>query len=126
MEKEAVLTDKAPRPIGPYSQAIRAGDFCFLSGQVAIDPANGRLLSGSAEDETRRVMDNIVAVLRAAGLEADHIVKTTIFLTDLNDFGSVNEVYGSYFRGAPPARATVQVARLPLDARVEIEAVAVR
>lgn len=125
MEKQAILTDKAPRPIGPYSQAVRVGGFLFLSGQVAIDPASGQFVSGGVGEQTRRVMDNLAAVLEAAGLRTDHIIKTTIFLTDLNDFTAVNEAYGSYFEGVAPARATVQVARLPLDARVEIEAVAV-
>jgi 2-iminobutanoate/2-iminopropanoate deaminase len=123
--REAVATDAAPKAIGPYSQAIRAGSLLFLSGQVPLDPATGALVAGDIGAQTHRVMQNLKAVLEAAGSSLDAVVKTTIFLADLGDFKAVNEVYGGYFTAPAPARATVQVARLPLDARVEIEAVAV-
>jgi 2-iminobutanoate/2-iminopropanoate deaminase len=122
--RQAVATDAAPKAIGPYSQAIRAGSLLFLSGQVPLDPATGALVPGDIAAQTHRVMQNLKAVLEAAGSSLDAVVKTTIFLADLGDFKTVNEVYGGYFTAPAPARATVQVARLPLDARVEIEAVA--
>lgn len=126
VDRTVVKTEHAPGAIGPYSQAIVAGDLVFCSGQIPLNPQTGQLISGSVEDETRRVLDNLRAVLEAAGTSLDRIVKTTIFLADMNDFASVNTVYGSYFPGDPPARSTVQVARLPRDVRVEIEAVALR
>jgi len=122
--RQAISSDGAPKAIGPYSQAIRAGQLLFLSGQVPLDPATGQLVGGDIAAQTRRVMDNLGAVLNAAGLSFADIVRTTIFLADINDFAAVNEVYGSYFSAPAPARATVQVARLPKDARVEIDAVA--
>ncbi len=122
--KAVVSTDEAPAAIGPYSQAVRAGELLFLSGQIPLDPKSGQMVAGDIEAETRRVMDNLGAVLKAAGLEYEHLVKTTIFLTDLADFPAVNGVYGSYFSSDPPARATVQVAALPKGARVEIDGVA--
>lgn len=124
MPRTVVSTEGAPRAIGPYSQAIRAGDFLYTSGQIPLDPATGELLQGAIEDETRQVMQNLAAVLEAAGASWGQIVKTTIFLTDLSDFAAVNGVYGAHFSGSPPARSTVQVAALPRGARVEIEAVA--
>ena len=122
--RQPVHTDRAPAAIGPYSQAIRAGHLVFTAGQVGIDPSTGKLLEGT-EAQTRQAMRNLQAILEAAGSGLDHVVKTTIFVADLNDFALVNKVYGSFFSGTPPARSTVQVARLPLDARVEIEMVAV-
>jgi len=122
--KQEVKTDKAPQAIGPYSQAIIANGFVFCSGQIALDPASGALNTGPVEDQTKQVMKNLDAVLRAAGSSLDAVVKTTIFLQDMNDFGKVNEAYAAFFKPPFPARATVQVARLPRDARVEIEAVA--
>jgi 2-iminobutanoate/2-iminopropanoate deaminase len=123
--RTAVATERAPRAIGPYSQAIRAGNLLFCSGQVALDPATGELVGrGDVAAETERVLDNLGAVLEAAGVGFDAVVKTTIFLADMGDFATVNEIYGKRFRGEPPARATVQVSRLPRDARVEIDAVA--
>src|SRR5207248_1501734 len=110
--------------IGPYSQAVRAGQLLFLSGQVALDPATGQIVDGDVAAQTRRVMDNLAAVLKAANLSLTDVVRTTIYLADMNDFAAVNEVYGSYFDAPAPARATVQVARLPKDARVEIDAIA--
>ena len=121
----AVTTDAAPQALGPYSQAVRAGQFLFVSGQVAIDPATGNLLNGSIDAQTRRVMRNIGEILRAAGASYDSIVRTTVFLADMNDFAAMNAAYGTYFGSPPPARVTVQVARLPKDARVEIDAIAV-
>lgn len=124
-KKKIILTEKAPKPIGPYSQAVQAGGFLFCSGQVPIDPKTGAVLaSESVEVQTRLVMSNIEAVLTAAGVSWDAVVKTTIFLQSMADFGKVNEVYGNYFKADPPARSTVEVARLPKDVRVEIEVLA--
>jgi 2-iminobutanoate/2-iminopropanoate deaminase len=120
----AVTTSSAPAAIGPYSQAIRAGDLLFLSGQIPLDPATGQLVEGDVAAQTRRVMENLAAVLKAAGLTFANVARTTIYLADLSDFAKVNEVYGSFVQEPFPARATVQVARLPRDARVEIDAVA--
>jgi 2-iminobutanoate/2-iminopropanoate deaminase len=114
----------APKAIGPYSHAIRAGELLFVSGQVPIDPATGNLIDGDITAQTRRVMDNLAAVLKAGGLSLQHVVRTTIFLADMSDFAAVNTVYGSFFSEPYPARATVQVSRLPKDARVEIDAIA--
>ncbi len=119
-----VATEHAPKAVGPYSQAVRSGGFLFTSGQIALDPATGKLTGDSIEDQTRRVMENLRAVLDAAGTTFDRVVKATLFLTNLADFGTVNGVYAGYFRAAPPARSTVQVAALPLGARIEIELIA--
>ena len=124
MSKSAVSSAGAPKAIGPYSHAIRAGNLLFISGQVPIDPATGNLVDGDITAQTRRVMDNLAAVLEAAGLSFQHVVRTTIFLADMSDFAAVNAVYGSFFSEPYPARATVQVSRLPKDARVEIDAIA--
>ena len=121
---QSFSTDLAPKAIGPYSQAVRVGDLVFLSGQVPLDPATGQLVEGDITAQTRRVMENLGAVLSSAGLTFAHVARTTIFLADMNDFAKVNEVYGSYFAAPFPARATVEVARLPRDARVEIDAIA--
>jgi 2-iminobutanoate/2-iminopropanoate deaminase len=124
---QPISTADAPKAIGPYSQAVAApaaGRLVFLSGQIPLDPRTGELVKGTIEEETRRVMENLEAVLRAAGGGFEQVVKTTIFLTDLGDFTKVNEVYGGYLGPVPPARATVQVAALPRGARVEIDAVA--
>ena len=122
--KEIIVTERAPQAIGPYSQGVKAGGFLFLSGQIALDPATGELVSGGVAAETERVMDNIAGVLAAAGLDFDSVVKTTIFLTDLAAFGVVNGIYGRRFPVASPARSTVQVAALPRGACVEIEVIA--
>lgn len=122
--KHSFSSDNAPKAIGPYSQAVRVGDLLFLSGQVPLDPATSQMIEGDISIQTRRVMDNLGAVLKSAGLSFAQVARTTIFLTDMNDFAKVNEVYGSYFTEPFPARATVQVARLPKDARVEIDAIA--
>ncbi len=126
MEKKVVSSDKAPKAIGPYSQGIEAGGFIFMSGQIPLDPATGDMVSGGIEVETRRVLDNLKAVLQSQGLDMDSVVKTTIFLADMGDFATVNDVYGSYFGEVPPARSTIQVGSLPKNARIEIEAVALR
>ena len=122
--KQAIVSSKAPNPAGAYSPALRVGQLLFLSGQIPIDPATGQIVTGSVTVQTRRVMDNLGALLAAAGLTFGHVVRTTVFLADMNDFAAVNEVYGSYFSDPRPARATVQVARLPRDARIEIDAIA--
>ena len=123
--KKIVSTNEAAAAIGPYSQAVRSGSFLFCSGQIPLDPKSGQIVAGDITAQTRRVMDNIAGLLRSQGLTFDHIVKTTIFLTDLGDFQTVNEIYGSYFKQDPPARSTVQVAALPKSANVEIEVIAV-
>ena len=122
--KKPIFTSEAPAAIGPYSQGIRSGRFLFCSGQIPLDPKSGEMISGDITTQTRRVMDNIAGLLRTEGLTFDHIVKTTIFLTNLGDFQTVNEVYGSYFKNDPPARSTVQVSALPRGANVEIEVIA--
>ncbi len=123
--KEIIATDQAPRAIGPYSQAVRAGNVIFASGQIPIDPATGEFVAGGVAEQTEQVMRNITAVLEAAGSGLNQIVKTTVFLADMNDFTAMNEVYARFFPETPPARATIQAARLPRDAKVEIEAIAV-
>ena len=122
--RTAIRTSAAPAAIGPYSQAIRTGDLVFTSGQIPLDPATGQLVEGDIAAQTRRVMDNLAAVLEAAGASFADVVKTTIFLDDIGDFAAVNAIYGERFAGDPPARSTVAVARLPKDARVEIEMIA--
>lgn len=121
--KQIIQTPDAPAPIGPYSQAVAAGKMLFVSGQIAIDPSSGNLILDSIETETHRVMKNIGAILTQAGVGFEHIVKTGIFLRDMNDFMKVNEIYSSYFTGDYPARETVQVSRLPKDVNVEISVV---
>jgi 2-iminobutanoate/2-iminopropanoate deaminase len=122
--KQAISSADAPKAIGPYSPAVRAGQLLFVSGQVPFDPATGQMIEGDIAAQTRRVLDNIGALLKAGGLAFSDVVRTTIFLADMNDFAAVNDVYATYFSQPFPARATVQVARLPKDARVEIDAVA--
>lgn len=122
--KKIISTSEAPAAIGPYSQAVRSGRFLFCSGQIPLDPKSGQIVPGDIAAQTQRVLNNIAAVLRAEGLTFDHVVKTTIFLTNLGDFQTVNEIYGSHFKQDPPARSTVQVAALPKGANVEIEVVA--
>ena len=122
--KQAVSSSDAPKAIGPYSQAVRTGQLLFVSGQVPLDPATGQIVDGDISAQTRRVFDNLGAVLKAGGRSFADVVHTTVFLADMNDFAAVNEVYGTYFSEPYPARATVQVARLPKDARVEIDMIA--
>src|SRR5947207_6071609 len=123
--KEIIATEHAPQAIGPYSQAVRAGNLVFASGQIPIDPATKEFVAEGVAEQTEQVLKNLKAVFAAAGVGMDQIVKTTVFLADMNDFTAMNEVYGKYFPENPPARATVQAARLPRDAKVEIEAIAV-
>jgi 2-iminobutanoate/2-iminopropanoate deaminase len=123
--KEIIATEKAPGAIGPYSQAVKTGNIVFVSGQIPIDPATGSFVSDDVAEQTEQVLKNLSAVLEAAGSSLDKVVKTTVFVLDMNDFAVMNEVYGRYFTANPPARATVQAARLPKDALVEIECIAV-
>lgn len=123
--RKAVLTPRAPEAIGPYSQAIRAGEVVWVAGQLGIDPASGKLVAGGIEAETRRALENVRAILEAAGLGMADVVQTQVFLADLGEFDAMNSVYATYFPGAPPARATVQVAGLPRGARIEVVATAV-
>jgi 2-iminobutanoate/2-iminopropanoate deaminase len=122
--REIITTDHAPKAIGPYSQAIRANGFIFVSGQIAIDPVTNQFAGGDTAAQTARVMDNLKAVVEAAGSSMDRVVKTTVYLKDVADFPVMNEVYARYFPAAPPARATLQAAALPRDARVEIDLIA--
>lgn len=119
-----VTTDQAPKAIGPYSQAVIANGFAFLSGQIPLDPATGQLIDGDVSAQTERVLENLKSVLEAAGCSLASVVKTTVYLKDMGEFARMNEVYGRYFTGNPPARATVEVARLPRDVRVEIDCIA--
>jgi 2-iminobutanoate/2-iminopropanoate deaminase len=122
--KNVVVTDRGPKPIGPYSQAIKANGFIYLSGQVALDPKSGELVGSDIRQQTERVLENIKGILEAAGANLHHVIKTTVFLKDMNDFSGMNETYARYFTAAPPARSTVQVSRLPKDALVEVEVIA--
>ncbi len=124
MGKEAISTAGAPRALGPYSQAIRSGNLIFVSGQIPLDPATGKLVDGDISAQTEQVLKNLGAVLEDAGSSLAGVLKTTVYLQDLNDFNAMNEVYGRFFRENPPARATVQVARLPRDVSIEIELIA--
>ena len=126
MNRKIVFTDAAPKAVGPYSQAVWAGDLLFCAGQIPLDPATGQIVPGGVVEQTVRVLENLRAVLASQGLNLASIVKTTVFVADLNHFTALNEVYARYFTGDFPARSTVQVARLPKDALVEIEAVAIR
>jgi 2-iminobutanoate/2-iminopropanoate deaminase len=124
VRKQIIHTTDAPQAIGPYSQAVRVGQFVFLSGQIPLDPASGNIIEGDITVQTRRVMENLGAVLRAAGASFSDVVKTTIFLADLGHFSKMNEVYGAYFTSEPPARATVQVGALPRSVLIEIDMIA--
>jgi 2-iminobutanoate/2-iminopropanoate deaminase len=119
--KDVIATEKGPKAIGPYSQAIRANGFIFISGQVAFDPATGQIVEGDVAKQTTRVLENLKAIAEAAGSSLDKAVRATVFLKDMNDFAAMNEVYGRYFANHPPARVTVEVARLPREVRVEID-----
>jgi 2-iminobutanoate/2-iminopropanoate deaminase len=122
--RQAISTSGAPKAIGPYSSALRADPFLFISGQVPLDPATGAMVDGDIADQTRRVLENIGALLKDGGLSYAHVVRTTVFLADMNDFAAMNEVYRTFFAEPYPARSTVQAARLPRDARIEIDAIA--
>ena len=124
MQRDVIHTDAAPAAIGPYSQAVRAGEWLFVSGQIPIDPATGELAGEDIGAQTRQVMENLLAVLAAGGSAPDRVVKATLFIADMGQFGEINRIYGEYFPGSPPARACVEVSRLPKDVLVEIEAVA--
>lgn len=124
--KEIINTKEAPQPIGPYNQAVAAGGFLFISGQIAIEASSGQLIINDITSETHTVLKNLKAILTAAGLTFDHVVKTTIFLSDMNNFALVNEIYGSYFSGNFPARETVEVSVLPKNVNVEISAIAIK
>jgi 2-iminobutanoate/2-iminopropanoate deaminase len=126
MSKSVVYSPQAPEPIGPYSQAILAGNTLFVSGQIPIDASTGTIVSSNIEDETRQVMQNLSAILKASGLDFSHVVKCTIFLKDMNNFPKVNAIYGQYFQQQPPARETVEVSRLPKDVNVEISCIAIK
>jgi len=126
MKRQVVVTDAMPKAIGPYSQAVWAGDLLFCAGQIALDPATGNMVAGGVTEQTTRVLENIRGLLQSQGLSFGNVVKSTVFLSDMNNFGAMNEVYAKYFTKEPPARSTVQVARLPKDALVEIEVVAAR
>lgn len=126
LTRTTIATEYAPEAIGPYAQAIVAGDFVFCSGQIPLDPTTNTIVEGGIEIQTRRVLDNLTAVLQAAGSSLAQVVKTTIFLHDMGEFSTVNTIYAEYFGAEPPARATVQVARLPRDVGIEIEVIAIR
>ena len=122
--KQVITTDRGPKAIGPYSPAIQANGFLFVSGQIALDPATGTIVDGDVRKQTERVLENLKGIVEAAGSSMEKVVKTSVFLKDMNDFAAMNETYGRYFPSNPPARATVEVARLPRDVRVEIELIA--
>ena len=122
--RQVITTETAPKAIGPYSQAIRSAGLLFLAGQIPLDPATMKLLEGDIAKQTERVLENVKAILEAAGSSMDRVVKTTVFLKDMDEFAAMNEVYGRYFPQNPPARSTVDAARLPRDARIEIEVIA--
>jgi len=124
MEKQIISTTNAPAAIGPYSQAVKVGNLLYTSGQIPLNPATGELVIGDVKKATERSMENVKAILEAAGTSLDRVVKTVVFIKDMNDFAAVNEVYGSYFASNPPARSCVEVARLPKDVQVEIEVIA--
>ena len=123
--REVIATDEAPKAIGPYSQAIKANGFVFVSGQIPLDPATQQLVDGDVAAQTERVLQNLSGILKAAGSSLDRVVKAGVYLKNMSDFAAMNEVYGSYFTQSPPARATVEVARLPKDVLVEIDVIAV-
>jgi len=122
--RDVILTERGPKPIGPYSQAVRTNGFLYVSGQVALDPKTGEMTGADIRQQTQQVLENLKGILEAAGSNLHHVVKTTVFLKDMNEFAAMNEVYGNFFTSAPPARSTVQVSRLPKDALVEIEVIA--
>lgn len=124
MSRQVIHTDSAPQAIGPYSQAIKGNGFVFISGQIAIDPANAQIIQGDVAAQTERVLKNLEAILKAAGSGLERVVRTTVFLKNMGDFAAMNEVYGRFWKSAPPARSTVEVARLPRDVAVEIDVIA--
>ena len=126
VEKKVVYTEKAPKPIGPYSQAIIAGDFIFTAGQIPIDPKTNQVVQGDIKEQTRQVFENFKAILEEAGAAFDDVVKVTVYMKDLSEFPAMNEVYSEYFKSSPPARTTVEVSRLPRDVKIEIDLIAVK
>ncbi len=126
MKRQIVATDAAPKAIGPYSQAVWAGDYLFCAGQIPLDPGTGNMVAGGITEQATRVLENIRGLLKSQGLDFGNVVKSTVFLSDMDNFGAMNGVYATYFAKEPPARSTVQVARLPKDALIEIEVVAAR
>ncbi len=126
VEKKIIYTEKAPKPIGPYSQAIIAGDFIFTSGQIPIDPKTNQLVQGDIKEQTKQVLENLKAILEEAGVTFDDVVKVTVYMKDLNEFSAMNEIYSEYFKNSPPARTTVEVSRLPRDVKIEIDLIAVK
>ncbi|WP_092346927.1 RidA family protein [Candidatus Chrysopegis kryptomonas] len=126
MERKVVYTEKAPKPVGPYSQAIIAGDFIFTAGQIPIDPKTNQVVQGDIKEQTKQVLENLKAVLESAGATFDDVVKVTVYMRDLNEFSAMNEVYSEYFKNSPPARTTVEVSRLPRDVKIEIDLIAVK
>ncbi|BDI32657.1 reactive intermediate/imine deaminase [Capsulimonas corticalis] len=125
MEKQGIFTEAGPLQGAPYTPAVRVGDTVYVSGQIPVDPATSRLVEGDFEDQVRQCLRNLASLLKQEGLSLDNIVKTTVFLTDLEQFGEMNKIYGTYFTGVKPARSTIQISRLPLDSSIEIEAIAV-
>lgn len=125
MEKRIIYTEKAPKPIGPYSQAVIAGNLIFTAGQIPIDPKTNQVVQGDIKEQTRRVLENLRAILEAVGSTFDDVVKVTIYMKDLNEFSAMNEVYSEYFKNSPPARTTVEVSRLPRDVKIEIDLIAI-
>ena len=126
LNREIIATKHAPAAVGPYSQAVQVGEFIYTAGQIPLVPETGKLIEGGIEEQTRQVLQNLTNILDAAGSDLAHVVKTTIFVTNLADFATINQIYASFFSGAPPARSTVQVAALPLGANIEIEVVAIK
>ena len=124
MNKEIITTPDAPKPVGTYSQAVKSGDFLFISGQIPLDPETGEIIRGDFKEQTRRVLKNIMAILDASGMSAENVVKTNVYMTDLANFSIVNEVYAEFFKLDPPARAAVEVSKLPLNVEIEIECIA--
>ena len=124
MNKEIIKTSGAPKPVGVYSQAVKSGNFLFISGQIPLDPETGEIVSGDFKEQARRVLRNIMAILDASGMSAENVVKTNVYMTDLSNFSIVNEVYAEFFKSDPPARAAVEVSRLPLNVEIEIECIA--
>lgn len=124
--KKIVYTEKAPKPVGPYSQAIAIGDFIFTAGQIPIDPKTNQIVQGDIKEQTKQVLENLKAILEASGATFDDVVKVNVYMKDLNEFSAMNEVYSEYFKNSPPARTTIEVSRLPKDVKIEIDLIAVR
>ncbi len=125
MEKQVISVEGAPKAIGPYSSGVKVGGTLYLAGQIPIDPATNKMITGDIQAQTKRVLDNIGALVKGAGMNFDNVVKVTVYLSDMNDFSKMNEIYAEYFKGKPPARVCIQAARLPKDASIEIDAIAV-